>query len=116
MRYAQPDARVPSASVLAWRDADGAPMTEAAWESTGTRTLQWISASTPETEEPNTVLVVVHGLETTATVTLPEQDGVTAWRLLWSSAWERPEVVSADDAPGDRVEVRGPSLRIYRAT
>lgn len=47
VRYAEPDAHVPSASVLAWRDADGAPMTEAAWESTGTRTLQWITTSTP---------------------------------------------------------------------
>jgi glycogen operon protein len=90
-------------------------MTEAAWESTGTRTLQWITTSTPETEAPSTVLVVVHGEETTAAVTLPAHDGVTAWRLLWSSEWERPQAVSADDAPGDRVELDGPSLRIYRA-
>ncbi|MCJ1710845.1 alpha-amylase family glycosyl hydrolase [Clavibacter michiganensis subsp. phaseoli] len=115
VRYAEPDARVPSASVLAWRDADGAPMTEAAWESPGTRTLQWITTSTPETEEPSCVLVVVHGQESRASVTLPEQDCVTAWRLLWSSEWERPEVVTASDAPGDRVEVDGPALRIYRA-
>jgi glycogen operon protein len=90
-------------------------MTEAAWESPGTRTLQWITTSTPETEDPSCVLVVVHGQESRATVTLPEQDGVTAWRLLWSSEWERPEVVATSDSPGDRVEVDGPALRIYRA-
>ncbi|PPF57769.1 glycogen debranching enzyme GlgX [Clavibacter michiganensis] len=115
VRYASPEAAVPSASVLSWRDAEGRPMTEGAWASADTRTLQWITTSTPETEEPSTVLVVVHGLEGAVDVTLPAQPGVAAWHLLWTSEWERPEPVTEDDAPGDRVAVQGPSLRVYRA-
>jgi len=115
VRYASPEAAVPSASVLSWRDAEGRPMTEGAWASADTRTLQWITTSTPETEEPSTVLVVVHGLEGAVDVTLPTQPGVAAWHLLWTSEWERPEPVTEDDAPGDRVAVQGPSLRVYRA-
>ncbi|OUE08740.1 Glycogen debranching enzyme [Clavibacter michiganensis] len=115
VRYASPEAAVPSASVLSWRDAEGRPMTEGAWASADTRTLQWITTSTPETEEPSTVLVVVHGLEGGVDVTLPAQPGVAAWHLLWTSEWERPEPVTEDDAPGDRVAVQGPSLRVYRA-
>ena len=45
-----------------------------------------LAASTPEFEDFNRILLVVHGLETEITVTLPEHEGVEAYTLLWDSS------------------------------
>ncbi|MBN9183903.1 MAG: glycogen debranching enzyme, partial [Microbacterium sp.] len=78
------------------------------------RTLQYLATSTPEIEELNRILLVVHGDEKTADVTLPVVEDVAGYLELWSSAHERP----ADDgvlfAPGDVMSLPATSLRLFR--
>jgi glycogen operon protein len=47
-------------------------------------------------------------------VTLPTVPGLTAYRLLWDSAWERPQEVDSDVEPG-AVTVDAMSIRAYAA-
>ena len=47
-------------------------------------------------------------------MTLPAAPGVTAYRLLWDSDWERPQPAARAQAPGT-VTVPGTSLRVYAA-
>ena len=60
-------------------------------------------------------LVVVNGGGHETEVTLPAAPGVTAYRLLWDSAWERPQPDAVEQAPGP-VTVAATSLRVYAAS
>ena len=102
-----------SATDMSWYAADGAPMPDDAWNDPGRRTLLYLAASTPEVEEFNRVLVVVHGSESGVTVTLPHHEGVTAYEPLWTSgdAFE-----PARRAPGDQYDVLGPTVTLWRAS
>ncbi|WP_411699425.1 glycogen debranching protein GlgX [Conyzicola sp.] len=104
---------VPSATQMDWYNKEGLSMSEDDWDSPAERTLQYLAASTPEFEEFNRILLVVHGLEDAITVTLPEHEGVTGYELLWDSATTAldPE----QHAPGSELTVTGTSMRLYRA-
>jgi glycogen operon protein len=95
LRYARLGASVPGASEMDWFDASGATMSQDDWQSPENRTLQYLAASTPEFEEPNRILLIVHGLESDVDVTLPPHEGVTGYTLLWDSADERPSVAAS---------------------
>ena len=81
---------VPSATQMDWYNKEGLSMSEEDWGSPAERTLQYLAASTPEYEEFNRILLIVHGLEEDITVTLPEHEGVTSYTLLWDSAVTDP--------------------------
>ena len=61
----------------------------------------------------NRILLIVHGLETPETVTLPRRDGIGQYTLLWNSALDDVEVI--DHAPGTTLTVAGTSLQLFRA-
>jgi len=61
------------------------------------------------------VLVLVHGGAHPAQVTLPVPPGLTAYELLWDSAWERPRRSSVADPAAGPVDVAAASMRVYRA-
>ena len=75
VRFGRWGETTPSASQMDWYNADGESMTLEDWDSPAKRTLQYLAASTPEFEEFNRILLVVHGLETEVTVTLPAHTG-----------------------------------------
>jgi glycogen operon protein len=102
-----------SANQMSWHSASGDEMRPDEWNDPGVRTLQYLAASTPEHEAPNTVLVVVHGAETAVPVTLPRHDGVTAYEALWSSD---DRSLPQASAPGDDLLVSGPTVVVFRAT
>ncbi|MRG58662.1 glycogen debranching protein GlgX [Agromyces sp. CFH 90414] len=105
----------PGASQMDWYNADGETMTIDDWNSPAERTLQYLAASTPETEEFNRILLVVHAREEATEVVLPEHEGVAAYTLLWDSASETPAVAAAEPRPGERVRVSPLSMQLYRA-
>ncbi|WP_349897285.1 glycogen debranching protein GlgX [Parafrigoribacterium soli] len=113
VRFGVSGESVPSASQMDWFNKDGVSMSITDWDSPAERTLQYLAASTPEFEEFNRILLVVHGLESEETVTLPTHEGVTSYRLLWNSA--------ADDAPGEehepgtRLAIAGTSMQLFQA-
>ncbi|MEO6145032.1 MAG: glycogen debranching protein GlgX, partial [Dermatophilaceae bacterium] len=95
---------------LLWFAADGQPMGNGTWDDSHTRTLTLFLDGTHVGAE--SLLVIFHGGAQSAEVVLPALREGAAYRLLWDSAWERP------DAPTEMVDA-GPtiltaaSLRIY---
>ncbi|MFC4223466.1 glycogen debranching protein GlgX [Lysinibacter cavernae] len=117
-RYAKAGEVIPQASTMEWFDGSGESMPESDWNSPLNRTLQYVASSTPEHEDFNRILCVVHALEDDTIVTLPRYDGVTHYELLWDSADEapRPNPESyGSESPGTTLRVPGTSMRLYRA-
>ncbi|MGV8884210.1 MAG: glycogen debranching protein GlgX [Microbacteriaceae bacterium] len=115
VRFGRFGETVPSATQMDWYNPEGLSMSEDDWNSPATRTLQYLAASTPEVEEFNRILLIVHGLEHDVTVTLPEHEGVTSFTLLWDSAARSPDETPDDVGPGSEVTITATSMRLYRA-
>jgi len=101
-----------SANEISWADAAGEDMRPDEWDDPHVRTVQYVARSTPEHEGPNTVLVLVHGAETTAAVVLATLEGVARWEPLWTSD-DSAELVALE--PGAEVLVSGPTVAVWRA-
>ncbi|MBC7590723.1 MAG: glycogen debranching enzyme, partial [Salinibacterium sp.] len=106
---------IPSATQMDWYNKEGMSMSEQDWDSPAERTLQYLAASTPEFEEFNRILLIVHGLEEDVTVTLPEHEGVSGYTLLWDSAVEDPSESMTEHAPGGELVVAGTSMQLLKA-
>ncbi|NUU06718.1 glycogen debranching protein GlgX [Leifsonia sp. C5G2] len=115
-RYAVAGQTTPNASHMDWYDATGQRMDDDDWNSPENRTLQYLAASTPDKEEFNRILLIVHGVEDDVEVSLPQAPGVTSYQLLWDSATEVP--IPEDEtelSPGATRLVGGTSMQLYRA-
>ncbi|WP_167041699.1 glycogen debranching protein GlgX [Salinibacterium sp. ZJ454] len=115
VRFARSGERVPSASRMEWFNKDGLSMQEAHWDSPAERTVQYFAASTPEVEQYNRILLVVHGLEQPVTVTLPEPEGVSGFTLLWDSARDDLEGTLLHHGPGSELSLAGTSMQLLVA-
>ncbi|WP_345764304.1 glycogen debranching protein GlgX [Diaminobutyricibacter sp. McL0608] len=105
-----------NASHMDWFDATGALMDDDDWNSPENRTLQYLAASTPDKEQFNRILLIVHGVEDDVTVSLPVAPGVESYTLLWDSATEVPiEEDLGSLAPGSERLVGGTSMQLFRA-
>ena len=104
---------VPSASQLDWFNKEGASMSIEDWDSPTERTLQYLAASTPEFEEFNRILLIVHGLEEPETVCLPEHEGVTSYELIWNSADDN--AAAEFHVPGSGLTLAPASMQLFRA-
>ena len=115
-RYAVFGETTKNASHMDWFDATGALMDDEDWNSPENRTLQYLAASTPDREEFNRILLIVHGVEDDVTVSLPKAPGVTSYTLLWDSATEEPiEEDTTELAPGTERLVGSTSMQLFRA-
>ncbi|MFF1572867.1 glycogen debranching protein GlgX [Leifsonia sp. NPDC058292] len=115
-RYAVFGETTPNASHMDWYDAGGNRMDDEDWNSPENRTLQYLAASTPDREEFNRVLLIVHGVEDDVEVSLPTAPGVTSYALLWDSSTELPIAEDESEfAPGSTRLVGGTSMQLYRA-
>src|SRR5574338_670439 len=85
-RFAHAEELVAHASVMDWYDESGETMSIERWTNPSHRTLQYVATSTPENDEVNRVLLIVHGDESPGQVVLPQVEGVTRFVSLWSSA------------------------------
>ncbi len=66
-----------------WYDQNGETMEQGKWADPGNRTLQYVAASTPDTEAYNRILLIVHGTESPIDVRLPEEiEGATRFVSL----------------------------------
>jgi glycogen operon protein len=113
VRYGVFGETVPSASQMDWFNKDGASMSIEDWDSPTERTLQFLAASTPEFEGFNRILLIVHGLESDETVTLPAHDGVSSYTLLWNSAAD--DATAEEHEPGTSLSVAGASMQLFKA-
>lgn len=113
-RFARDAHVVPSASVIDWYDENGETMSIERWTDPAHRTLQYDAASTPEEEDPNRILLVVHGTERPVEVTLPTIEGVSGYVSLWSSVPDRPDTTEPLFAPGAVLTLPGTALHLFR--
>lgn len=115
IRFARFGQHTPSASVMEWYDENGETMSIERWTDPAHRTLQYVAASTPEVEQFNRILLMVHGTERPTRVTLPAIDDVTRFVSLWSSEDETPRTDAPSFRPGDVVPLAGTSMHLFRA-
>jgi glycogen operon protein len=115
VRFGRFGETVPSASQMDWFNPEGNSMSDEDWNSPIARTLQYLAASTPEFEEFNRILLIVHGLEEEITVVLPAHEGVLGYELLWDSAQEVLVDPAVDHLPGSTLTVSGASMQLFRA-
>jgi len=104
---------VPSATQMDWFNKEGLSMSIKDWDSPNERTLQYLAASTPEFEEFNRILLIVHGLEAPETVRLPRHEGVESYELLWNSADDGADAET--HAPGSDLILAPASMQLFRA-
>ena len=102
----------PSATEMAWYNADGEAMSIDDWDSPEERTLQYFASATPETEGPNSILLIVHGIEQEKIVTLPKHNSVGSYTLLWDSAVD--ETGPNNSPPGAEVRLAPASMLLFR--
>ena len=115
VRYGRWGETVPSATQMDWYNKQGVVMDEEDWNSPAERTLQYLAASTPEFEDFNRILLVVHGLEEDVDVILPAHEGVAGYSLLWDSAVDEHEDPMVDYLPGSTLRIAGTSMQLFRA-
>jgi glycogen operon protein len=115
IRFGRLGEHTPSASNMDWYDEQGETMSIDRWNNPSHRTLQYVAGSTPETEDFNRILLMVHGNEQPIDVTLPAVEGVVRYVSLWSSADETPSLDREEFAPGDVIPLPGTSMRLFRA-
>ncbi|KTS14090.1 glycogen debranching protein GlgX [Microbacterium testaceum] len=113
-RFARAGESIPSASVMEWFDERGETMSGERWTDPSHRTLQYLATSTPEEEQLNRILLIVHGNERATDVTLPTLEPGVSFVSLWSSEEEAPTEHGERFAAGDVLAVAGTSMRLFR--
>jgi len=104
-----------SASDLTWYNIEGTSMSEQNWNSPAERTVQYMAASTPEFEEFNRILLIVHAAEHDIDVSLPVHTGVSSYTLLWDSSQDTFDSTTVEHAPAATLRVPGTSMQLFRA-
>ena len=100
---------------LAWYDADGHLMSARDWEDPRTRTVQMYLDGAAVGGIG--VLIVFHGGARDRDIALPQPPGATAYRLVWDSAYSRPQgrgPVLQIGATSTVERVTASSMRVYR--
>ncbi|MEO0060644.1 MAG: hypothetical protein RL343_262 [Actinomycetota bacterium] len=100
--------------LLKWYNAAGDIMSDDDWHNPECRTISRFSQRVFQDGSHNSILLVIHGSETIASVTLPSIDGASEFELLWNSAHEVPQVADSKQAAGSVVELSGTSIQIFR--
>ncbi len=101
--------------LLKWYNSAGQIMSEDDWHNQECRTIARYNQRDYADGSKNALLLVIHGAETSAQVTLPEPDGISSFELLWNSAHESPDQSSATFTPGSAIELSGTSMLLLRA-
>jgi glycogen operon protein len=109
---------VDGALQVGWFNERGERMRAGEWDSI--RTVQYAAAADAGAESANRVLLIVHGQDREAEVTLPRQPGVRAYARAWDSAQDTATgsaaVASEPVAPGAVVPVSPMSLQLFIAS
>ena len=115
VRFGRFGETIPSASQMDWYNAQGRTMTQEEWQDPHNRTLQFVAASTPENEDFNRILMIVHGIEQTTDVVVPEHPGVKYYAPLWFSPHPAPREIPGVLRPGETFKLNGTSILLYNA-
>ena len=99
-----------------WYNKQGLSMSLEDWDSPAERTLQYLAASTPEFEEFNRILLVVHGLETDGDGHAARARGRRRLHAAVGFVARRPRRPRARSTlPGEELVLGPTSMRLFRA-
>ena len=86
------------------------------WNSPDERTLQYLAASTPEFEEFNRILLVVHAHESRRRGRArPSTRGSPGTPCSGTPPTRRRRDAATEHAPGEHITITGPSMQLFRA-
>ena len=98
-----------------WFSPSGQPMGNQTWDDPHTRTLTMLLDGTRTGSR--SLLIIFHGSNDDAEVTLPAWGEGATYRLVWDSVWELPPapgVTAGTVSPhGERVTLTAASVRVY---
>jgi glycogen operon protein len=100
--------------LIKWYNAAGEIMSDDDWHNPECRTISRFSQRVFPDGSHNSILLVIHGSETSTKVTLPRVDGASQFELLWNSAHEVPQVADSKQAAGSSIEVSGTTIQLFR--
>lgn len=105
--------KLDTATQMDWFNASGESMSPEDWNSPSERTLQYLAACHHEVDGFNRILLIVHGVESEDTVTLPTHAGVTSYTLLFDSS--RDDLESEEHTPGKALTMSPTSIKLLHA-
>ena len=98
---------------LHWYAVSGHTMTADQWNDGHTRTLTVVFDGHHTGD--GRLLLIFHGGASSASVTLPEQEGLSAWELLWDSRFEQVGEVSNAHVPtGSSYDLPAATMSIFK--
>ncbi|MCX8529495.1 MAG: glycogen debranching enzyme, partial [Rhodoluna sp.] len=100
--------------MIRWFNSQGEIMTEENWHDSECRTIQRYSERLEANGSRSAILLLIHGAEKVQEVTLPSQDGVLRYELLWNSAFDQPNEEIDTALPGAKTLVSGTSIQVFR--
>jgi glycogen operon protein len=98
--------------MIRWFNASGEIMSEGNWHDSECRTIQRYSEQIAPDGSRHAILLIIHGAEKVQEVTMPSQDGVTAYELLWNSAFDLPLEEFETIVPGATTLISGTSIQV----
>lgn len=102
-----------TATQMDWFNASGSSMSLEDWNSPSERTLQYLAACQHEVDGFNRILLIVHGVESEESVTLPTHAGVSSYTLLFDSASD--DLESDEHTPGTILTMSPTSVKLLQA-
>jgi glycogen operon protein len=100
--------------MIRWFNSHGEIMSEENWHDSECRTIQRYSERLESDGSRSAILLLIHGAEKVQEVTLPSQDGVLRYELLWNSAFDQPNEEIETVSPGAKTLVSGTSIQVFR--
>jgi glycogen operon protein len=100
--------------MIRWFNSQGEIMSEENWHDSECRTIQRYSERLEADGSRSAILLLIHGAEKVQEVTLPSQDGVVRYELLWNSAFDQPTEEIETILPGAKTLVSGTSIQVFR--
>jgi glycogen operon protein len=101
---------------MLWFKGTGKPMgVDEDWHNPERRTMQRLSFHLNQDGSLDGMLLIINGREASKLVTLPENENVINYQLLWDSGQSQPPTELFSHAPGGELEVGSTSILLLRA-
>ena len=101
--------------LLKWYNAAGEIMSEEDWHNPECRTISRFSQRVFDDGSHNSLLLVIHGSETSTELILPAIEEISQFELVWNSAHEVPQPSTSWQSTGSTVNLSGTSMLLFRA-
>jgi glycogen debranching enzyme len=115
-RFTHEDAANSEHDQMLWFKGTGKPMSvDEDWHNSERRTMQRLSFHQNPDGSLDGMLLIINGREANKVVTLPENQSVKTYELLWDSGQMQPPIELSKHAPSSELEVGAVSMVLLKA-